>query len=973
MFGLTDKEAGGTVMVGTIRALRRELMISVTLVSIPMVADQASAQATPPASPVTAVVAQDADPAPDSAQGADVVVTAQRRAERLQDVPLSITALSGEQIKNADIKDINRLEQVVPGVRISRSGPAERPAIRGIYTETTGINSDPRIGFYIDEIYQSRPQQASVGFVDLERVEVQKGPQGTLFGRNSLGGNIALTTAAPKDKFEMGADLIYGNYNRMKAEGFINVPLADGLAFRVAGAHDAHDGFLKSVVTKTADLQDLDYNFVRGSLRWTPPSLGGKLDVILRGSYYREQDHGFNTVNAKVIGALVDPSLIRAPGGSVTVNGYTYPFPYGYNGGNYATGQLYPYTTALRDGIADVNGADIGLPVPGPYESIYDFPAHQDTQSQNYTGTISYDLSDAIRLRSITGYVKFRTVNMGDGDGGPIPLAGYYNITEAQTFTEEFQIQSANRSSPLQYTLGAFYLNDTDYDGAVTYYYNHSYTTQTAAAQGLPALYAVGNTCGFTYNPTNAPFSCNITNVNSPDSPGFSYAKTKSYAGYGQASYKFFDKLTLTGGVRYTVDDKDYRSTAQAGPIQFVGGYVAAQNAAAMAAGQAIPYPNAAGYHAVFPFDPNILHSANFTCGGVTPGSFAPSGSNQIVGTVPNYLATRCGQRTFRYVTYRVAADYKLTPDNLLYASYSTGVHSGGFGTGIAVATNGQGEFATFDSEKVKTIEVGSKNQFFDRRLTLNVTGFYSVYDNVQVQGLQFVTPPGATMGSNLSTITNASGKLRAPGAEVEVIFRPTPALTLNGSMVYMHARQDVYPIAIFSSSLCAISSGAGSPCTTNAAASSAGLGSGFFPNPQTNPELFVPLTFNAAGVPTSYASLVYNQKYRQQNVPDWSAHGGASYRFDLGGSGTLTPEADVIYSGDYLLSTSTPNVLQHAYAKVDLRLTYATGDGHMTLQGFVQNLSNIATIGRATTQNLNLQGTYAEPRTYGLKLGFRF
>lgn len=629
--------------------MRATLLGSSALLSVSSLAGTAAAQTTP--SPTAAAQ-------PDAAQDEgvqDIVVTAQRRAERLQQVPLSVTAITGEEVRNADIKDINRLEQVVPGVRIARSGAAERPAIRGIYTETVGINSDPRIGFYLDEIYQSRPQQASLGFIDLERVEVQKGPQGTLFGRNSLGGNIALTTAAPKDKFELGADLIYGNYNRMKAEAFINVPIADGLAFRIAGAHDSHDGYLKSTVTKRADLQDLDYDFVRGSLRWTPPSLDGRLDVILRASYYREKDHGFNNINAKVIGALVDPSLIRQPGQSLTFNGVTYPFPNGYNGGNYATGVFFPFTTALRDNVPDVNGADIGIPVGGPYQSVYDFPAQQDTKSQNYTGTVSFDLTDWLRVRSITGYAKFSTNARGDGDGGPIPLAAFYNLTKAETFTQEVQIQSASRTSPLQYTLGGFYLNDTNYEAGATYYPNRSYTTATATAQGLPALYAVGNTCGFTYLPSLT--GCALSNLNSPDSPGFTFAKTKSYAGYGQVSYTFDKKLTITGGLRYTVDEKDYRQPAQAGPIAFVGGFVNTQNQAFLTAnpnatqaqlpfsgdasaanlrrggtGAAFPlagFVNGTGYHAVFPFDPNAERQANFNCGGLTPGNFAPSGSNQ--------------------------------------------------------------------------------------------------------------------------------------------------------------------------------------------------------------------------------------------------------------------------------------------------------------------------------------------------------
>ena len=189
----------------------------------------------------------------------DIVVTAQRREESLQKVPLSVVAITGAELRNADIRDITRLEQTVPGLRIGRSGAAGRPAIRGVYTENVAANGDPRIGFYIDEIYQSRLQQTTGAFVDLERVEVQKGPQGTLFGRNSLGGNIALTSAKPTDGLDGGLGLIYGSFDRVKAEAFVNLPITDGIALRIAGAVDRHDPIYKSTENSRADIGDLNY------------------------------------------------------------------------------------------------------------------------------------------------------------------------------------------------------------------------------------------------------------------------------------------------------------------------------------------------------------------------------------------------------------------------------------------------------------------------------------------------------------------------------------------------------------------------------------------------------------------------------------------------------------------------------------------------------------------------------------------
>ena len=902
----------------------------------------------------------------------EIIVTAQRRSESLQDVPLSITAITGEEIRNADIRDVTRLEQTVPGLRIGRSGAAARPAIRGVYTEAIQANADPRIGFYIDEIYQSRLQQTTAAFVDLERVEVQKGPQGTLFGRNSLGGNIALSSAKPTDQLEGGAALLYGNYERIKAEAFVNVPLGEGLALRVASAIDRHDPYYKSTVNRRASVGDLDYQFVRGSLRFAPTGMDDRLEVIVRGSYYNQDDRGLGSFNAKNIGAIVDSSFIRQPGQSITFNGATYPLPFGYNGGNYATGDLVPFSPVFRDGIADIGGADIGLPIGGPYTVLFDFPSENRVKGKNASAVINFELTENIRLRSITGYTDFFYSNRADGDGGPIPLREFYFITEAETLTQEIQLQSANPSSPLQYTFGAFYMDDKIGEGSGSVFSDANYNTLTAAANGLPVLYADGGNCGYSFSAvTNTRFSCNLNNALSSDSASPVEARTKSYAGYGQVSYTIDEKLTLTAGARYTVDDKEYRAAAQTftGVTSFVGAYVNAENAAALAAGRPQPFPGGgAAYRAVFPFNKDRADFANFDCDGLTPGDFAQTGSSTVVGTVPNYFVTRCGKRKFKYWTYRVAADYQFTRDNMVYASYSTGVHSGGFGAAFTPTNIPQGVFGTFDAEDVRAIEIGTKNSFFDRRLQVNAAVFHNKYTDNQVQGTQFVST-GPNTGVNIATIANV-GDTIAPGAELSIVARPTTRLRLRAAVNYLHARNTVAPLGIFTSGLCTISTGSG-PCVTNPVESRAGLGSGFFPNPFTNPELFVPLR-DTAGTIVGYDSLFFGKRTRVQNTPDWSGIFGVSYEIPVADATTLTPEVDVLYSDNYLLSASAPNVLQQAYAKVDARLTYRREDG-LSVQVFVQNLTDKATLGRITTGTLSAQGTYSDPRTYGVRVGYRF
>ncbi|WP_424689815.1 TonB-dependent receptor [Erythrobacter sp.] len=916
--------------------------------------------------------AQDVDDEPPQTSATDagvntIIVTAQRREENLQDVPLSVTAISREEIREKEISDISRLEQVVPGLRLNRTGSAQRPAIRGVYTEAIGLNSDPRIGFYIDEIYQARPQQLTAALVDLERIEVQKGPQGTLFGRNSYGGNIALTTAAPVDYVEGGVDVIVGNYDRVRAEGFINLPVTDDLALRFAGAIERRDGFLESVVRPEADLQDKDEDFIRGKLRWSPSALDNRLEVTLTGSYFQRGGQGFNAANGKVIGVAVDPSLIVPPGGSVNFNGETYTFPErasgagGFNGLNLGTGTLFDFTNALRDGIADVNGADIGIPIGGPYSNVYDAQPFEDLEQQQYSAVINYDISDSIQLRSITSFTDFSTRAGGDGDGTPLPLQYFVGGTESEVFTQEFQIQSTDTASPLQYTIGAFYLNEKGRDGSSFYYLNRNYTTETAEALGLPQYFGAGggiggsaNECQFSFT-TPASCSLDFTTGNLFDFRTANQAETDSYAIYAQGSYDLTDQLTLTLGGRYTVDDKQFKTILQspANGTLFAGEF---------AAQEGLPGDNA--YYAVNPF---FSFDFNETCGGFTSQGISTDQSDEVVATVPNYFFTICEEQQFEFFTFRAALDYDISPEHMIYASFNTGAHSGGFGAGVTAANN-PGQITTFDTEKVEAYEIGSKNRFFDGRLQVNFAAFFNRFTDLQEQGTQIVSIDG--QDRNITTIFNVGGQ-DTPGAELDVVAAPVPGLTINASVVYLRARYDEFSRFAPPNFICFYISepSCGSGAFPPTAPQNYGIGGGYFPNAQTNPELFVPT--DISGFDFAY---VPNDR-RVQNTPDWQGQFGATYEIDLGpGAGTLAPGFNTQWTGSYLLSPSAPNIEQEGFTKTDARITWTSENGALSAQAFVLNIEDEATLGRITVRaNGEVQGTFADPRTYGVRVGYRF
>ena len=892
-------------------------------------------------------------PAPAAAQAdeggvADIVVTAQRREESLQKVPLSIVAIGREALKNADVSDASRLEQLAPGLRLGRSGADPRPAIRGIYTESIQGNADPRVGFYIDEIYQSRTSQTSVPFVDLERVEVQKGPQGTLYGRNSFGGNIAISTARPTDKFEGGVEALYGNYDRMMANGYINIPLSDGLAVRFAGYIEKRDGFIRSLTAPGyADQDDKNQQYIRGSLRWAPPGSG--LEVVFRASYWNDDSKGNGTFNAKAIGQFIDPALVTAPGGTLTVGGATFTFPNGFNGRTFQ-GNFYPYGT-FRDGLTDVtiNGVplDIGYPVYGPYKVLNDAPSKQRIKSTELSLMINYDVTDTLRIRSITGYNHFNANRSTDNDGTPANYGIGYFLTKDKAFSQELQLQSTG-DDPFKYTIGGYYLHDEVPDAFLsgrTKGYSTAGALAGAPGTGSYPLYFGSN---FTAYPSSGGAIVNLPptayiGLNGSDAFNpLSYAKNVSYAGYAQASYTFDDRLTFTGGVRYTIDKKDLRS-ALATPGVFAG------------AGTYIAYQPTTNF--------------NHTCDGVTA---ADASSTAAANIVANALTTRCGQKTFKYFTYRAAVDYKLTDDTLLYASYSTGKHSGGFSYSPISNTAGQ-PLPPYNTESVQAFEAGLKATFFDRRLQFNLAAFYNKYSDLQVQ----TSFPNPLVPNSVITLLSNGAKSKAPGVDLSIVAFPAPKLRFNLALNYLHARDDPFPVSVTNDGICGIVAPGGT-CTTRPEVQLGYLG-GILPNPVSNPALFIPIRDAAGnqivvgGVP-QFTALGYNIKSRVQNTPDFTAQAGLSYEIDLGGAGTLTPEVQTLFSGSYLLSRAFPNYVQKSYTKTELRLTYRTADQNISVQGFVENLENEATIGRVTVASGGgFSGSYGAPRTYGVKVGYKF
>ena len=809
--------------------------------------------------------------------------------------------------------------------------------MRGTYTENVSATGNPRFGIYIDDIYQSRTSQVPP-IVDLARVEVQKGPQGTLYGRNSFGGNIVFHSAMPTEKLEGGVDLLFSNFTRYRTEGFVNVPLTEGVSLRVAGLTEDTKGYVKNIGTGN-DYGGEKQTFVRGTLKIEPPSLPD-LQVVLRGSHLDLGGQGLGGFGYKILGTLVDPSLIRQPGQPLTYNGVTYALPNGFNGNSW-TGVGFPIDTRFRDGIPDVNGADIGIPtLADPYKVNYAGNIFRKGSQSQFGATVTYDLGE-VRLRSITSYSDFDLIRTG-GSLTPVLLNYSYAQTTSKTLTQELQIMSnSDKKNPLEWIVGGYFLDDTARDRSVTNV-NRAYVTATAPAgqQYYPF--------GFTY----AASGTGLDQRFSYDSFSAAEQKSRSLAAYGQLSYTLMEKLTLTSGARHTKDDKDFMASrfnlAATGP----GSY----------------------------FAHSIDDPVNYNCGGfIAANAASVSASPTAVEQAYNF---ECGKSSYSYTTYRLAADYKFAPDQMVYTSYSTGVQAGGFNTGV-VTINGVRTLLPFAPEKVKAFEVGTKNTFFNRMLTLNAAAYVNDYTDLQAQ--TSIPNPNAPLTSVIALVQNI-GKDRAYGFDLSAVIRPAKNLRMSLDFNWLDAKQLDYAVNTFNFGGTAGFCGITPSCVAATGEANTVQGTPF-PNARTDPNRFIPVV-DANGTPVvvggvpQYRYVIAGTgrdgtKYTSRKAfsPKQTFQIGLAYDIGLGGAGTLTPEIQTYYNSGYILTDLTPDYGKNdAYFKTDLRLTYRTADGKYTLQGFVNNVEDKAIITRAIyTNHRALLVNYAPPRSYGLNASVRF
>ncbi len=659
----------------------------------------------------------------------EITVTAQKREQNLQQVPIAISAFGDDTIRNLGADNIDQLSMFTAGVEANNNSITQVGyTIRGINSDSFTAGTDPSAAVYVDGVYTSRGGGALINFSDIERVEVLRGPQGTLFGRNTASGAIHIITHKPSNETEGSVRMTLGNANKQKIEATVNTALSDNVYLRGSLAVNSRDGLFDNA-GGGADYEQQDDQTYRLALLWDASET---TEVIWRAEYNEIDQDGPNSISS-------NPSL--NPG-------------------------LDPFN-------------DVNLDT-------------KTLESRELFGT-SLELThklDGAEFKSITSYRTFNTFNREDEDGSASPyfFAFTDNIEEQEQYSQEFRLTS-DSDGPLKWTTGLSYFKENlDQEHVIGFNVltletfatqtiagsplfsaaldasggqlnnsnvvnfingNPNGDTATAIAHGvwagaIGAPYTLGDGLGvfIAQNPSIfpgggalAPFIgtgalAGILNVsannnwteNTRNSGSF-----ESWAVYGDATYSLTERLDITLGARYTYDDKSFSLFSEY------------QNSLA---------GSPAGLAFAIPVD--------------------DSGSDSWSAFTP-----------------RLVVAYELSDDAMVYASATTGFKSGGFNS-FSIDADGNplngGELIPFDEEKVTSYELGLKSTWLDNSLMLNATAF--LYEYKDQQSLDLTSDFSPTQV--LPTYAVRQSDTEGTGIEIEAAWVIDEHWLLGGNYSYL-------------------------------------------------------------------------------------------------------------------------------------------------------------------------------------------
>jgi len=683
----------------------------------------------------------------------EIVVTVQRREQSIMDVPVAVSALSGEQIQAAGIKDMFDLQQNVVGLIVgqSQTSTSTNFAIRGVGSTANNFGVESSVGMYVDGVYRSRQSSLINDLADIETVEVARGPQGTLFGKNTASGAIIIRTRQPSQDRDAFIDVTAGDLGLIKLSAASNFSLSDNVAMRATVFASERDGYVDDAVFGDDFYNDRDRWGARLQLGVNEAGDDFHMRFI---ADYAEIDETCCVAVSQVDGLVSQVSLptgvpvfgsdaaIAQFGGTIYTD---FPYPPGF----------FPPNVNLGVGFED-------------YLVSYDSKPNSTNEDLGLSMEINKLLGDSMTFTSLTAYRTFDTFDTIDADFTNVPLISRTNEAEQESISQEFRL-SGEFGEGSSYVVGAYYFAqeiDTEtftgdpsgplgllgtYIGAIT----------PELGDAVTLVNTVNAIVGPPYPTAGNPFPAGVFALDnvSQDQDG--------WAVFGQFDWSITDKFMLTIGARYTDETKKINSTF----VQTAQGPPPDLNALGLIGCQLDQPP---GCFATLP--PPLQQPPNFA-DPATLGVFIPFGFNAWGSYLFPPLAPRPDlddRLSDDQTTGTVKFTWFPSDSTMLYASWATGFKSGGTNVDrISPAFD-----PIFGPETSESIELGLKGEYGP--VQLKVAIYDMTYDDFQAQ-----TFTGT--GFNLQN----AGKLSTQGYELEMLWRPTDSTEIQAHYSHNEGEYD--------------------------------------------------------------------------------------------------------------------------------------------------------------------------------------
>jgi iron complex outermembrane recepter protein len=834
----------------------------------------------------------------------EVVVTAQKRTENVQDVPISVSAFGAAQLEQRGINSVSQLSNLAPNVNLDAGTPFSgsdtvlSAYIRGIGQNDFAFNLDPGVGVYVDGVYLARSVGANTTMLDVDRVEVLKGPQGTLFGRNTIGGAISIVTRDPGKEFNVKGEVTTGSRQRLDAKVSFDVPFTDWILSTISFSSQKQTGyqhripFVQTNSGGSAGIPDCTTA--------TCPYITDPVQAFPAAGYQSSADEGGIgkwSGRAKVVFLLTDDFKVTATGDYLRVDQSASPNTViGINNAQLGAGGLSGVSNAC------LLGAPIGvlctlprgglsptpLPMPisqplsglnndgNPYNNYLPYDSRFETGNIDTTYStgnsfsklknwgvstvVDWKLGYGMNLKWINAYRDMRWDAGMDLDGSPeAVLQTSFDMIQHQT-SEELQLNGVAVDDRLNYAVGAYYFEESGH--------LHDFVT----------------------------FPMGILMIDGPND-----LRTKAEAIYAHLNFKLTDHWGLTLGGRETHEHKDFQ------------GYQTDDNGLSYKITGCNPpdAPNTLGA----PAGLSCQQALGFPVAG-SPYTYYPKGP--FTQVYNNFSPT-------------AGIEFHINADQMLYASYSKGYKTGSWTTRLSSPHPTYDDSLHFNPEFAKSVELGYKSELVDHRLRLNLAAFRTKYDNIQLNSQQGISP----------TIVNA-GDATIYGFEVEAQAIVGGGLSINASAGYTHAKYDRLNDVIDNGYL--LTSYSCPESSPNAPA----------------PYSVQPTDSRAAALAgqTAVAQSFSNGQCQLPKTPKFKGFFGPQYAFNLPNSAGLLLNADVTYiTKEYNDIGNTWQLARPAMSLLNASITYqapsrqwevAVGGTNLTDKRYIvsgQNQGGVAVI----------------------------